>query len=41
MLGQLVASFWLWLSVVGFLVSTAVYMGKGVRLLRARRRATG
>ncbi|MFD5717164.1 hypothetical protein [Streptomyces sp. NPDC127036] len=40
-LGQLVASFWLWLSAVGFLFSTTVYMGKGVRLLRARRRATG
>ncbi|MFD9590197.1 hypothetical protein ACFWBM_36565 [Streptomyces sp. NPDC059980] len=40
-LGQLVASSWLWLCVAGFLLSTSGYMVKGVRLLRARRGATG
>ncbi|MEU8793492.1 hypothetical protein [Streptomyces sp. NPDC048643] len=40
-LGRLVASFWLWLCVAGFLITTTGYMVKGVRLRRARRRATG
>ncbi|WP_326844172.1 hypothetical protein OHB33_37810 (plasmid) [Streptomyces sp. NBC_01558] len=40
-LGQLIASPWLWLCIAGFLVTTSGYMVKGVRLRRARRRATG
>ncbi|MFD6293822.1 hypothetical protein ACFWFU_03190 [Streptomyces sp. NPDC060235] len=37
-LGRVVAAAWLWLSVVGFMLITAGYVVKGVRLLRARRR---
>ncbi|MFJ8896935.1 HNH endonuclease family protein [Leifsonia sp. NPDC102414] len=40
-LGRLVASFWLWLCVAGFLISTTGYLVKGVRLRRAPGRATG
>ncbi|MFG2434612.1 hypothetical protein [Streptomyces sp. NPDC048508] len=40
-LGRLVASSWLWFCVAGFLISTTGYMVKGMRLRRARGRATG
>ncbi|MEV7278478.1 hypothetical protein [Streptomyces sp. NPDC093111] len=36
-----VAESWLWLALAGFALMTVAMTGKGVRLLRARRRPTG
>lgn len=36
-LGQVVAASWLWLSIGGFVLMTAGYVVKGVRMLRIRR----
>ncbi|MFE9848122.1 hypothetical protein ACFYPN_04790 [Streptomyces sp. NPDC005576] len=38
LLSQKVADSWLWLALVGFLLMGAGYAGKGVQMLRARRR---
>ncbi|MFF1516036.1 hypothetical protein [Streptomyces sp. NPDC058305] len=40
-LGQVLGASWLWLSVGGFVLMTAGYVVKGVRMLRIRRRPTG
>ena len=40
-LGQVVAASWLWLSVGGFVLTTAGYAVKDVRMLRIRRLPTG